>query len=338
MAIHQSDANALSDTHFEPGELGHLLPGNACRLLDGRRTPGVIEHVDEKSAQFRWRITAFEDAGRHWDVPAEDVVKYQFPLGSPRRDTRTTRILEQRIREVASPFEIQVDPEAEARTEGRIRRLENIAGKWLNQHSTHFANGTVLDLSSQKGSEDLALDLEAFLRDNGLLEIERQTAELMVLNPSSGEWIKGMLIVLAEMGLVTYVGTGPRTDNIFVGDGARSVRRRYLEHRLAFVRAVFRKAGHHDVVLYRGMASERPWSDRPRSITAYTGSLRVARAFSNFDRESKFRTSYLIKQTLPIERLWMTYLETRQMNLRYLEAEVVVLCRKPEANLLPAFA
>jgi hypothetical protein len=74
---------------------------------------------------------------------------------------------------------------------------------------------------------------------NNLIQQEKLTTNSFVLNPESGEWIKGLKIVLAEMGLVTYRGKKVRTDNIFESAGNKNLRREYIIHRLAFMRAFF---------------------------------------------------------------------------------------------------
>ncbi|CAH2214937.1 hypothetical protein [Tepidibacter aestuarii] len=41
------------------------------------------------------------------------------------------------------------------------------------------------------------------------LEEEKITSYTMVLNPNSGEWIKGINIVITEIGLVSFNGKVP---------------------------------------------------------------------------------------------------------------------------------
>ena len=57
MSTHEDDENTRPDREFVPGKLSMVVDGNQCRLLDGRRTTGVIEKVFEDRAMFRWRIT-----------------------------------------------------------------------------------------------------------------------------------------------------------------------------------------------------------------------------------------------------------------------------------------
>jgi len=327
MPVHQSDPDRAPDSAYVPGELAHLVPGNHCRLLDGRRTPGVIESIDDVSGFFRWRITAFEDEGRSWDVPLERVTRYQFERASNRNGPERVRALRGVVDRLSEPLTIASTSPARRAVDREILKTERVADRWLEDESGFFASGRSLDLTIRDGPDALARDLQRYLeaQSEELLQIEAKTAEAIVLNPNSGEWIKGMLIVMAESGLVGYSGTIVRTSGLFDGIGARDLRRAYLVHRLAFVRAAFRRAGYADVVVYRGMVSESRWLEPARSVVSCTFSLRVARSFAGFDRSSRFKTSYLMKLTVPIERLWMTFCETEQLNGRYREAEALVL-------------
>ncbi|MBN1859667.1 hypothetical protein JW848_10775 [Candidatus Bipolaricaulota bacterium] len=325
MPIHQSDPNRKPDSEFTPGELSLLAEGNRCRLLDGRRTPGVIERVDGRRGLFRWRIGAFEDEGKSWDVPIENVTRYQFEMGSARVTPDKAGELRQLVERFSELLVVEADSAVRAATEIKLRALEEQAHEWLERKSSFFAQHKKLHLRLRQGPVELAEDLRRFLAEKGFLYLEEVTTETLVTNPNSGEWIKGMLIVLAEMGIVGYSGKIVRTPDLFEGIGAKSRRSEYLLHRLAFVRAAFRLAGHNEVVVYRGMSSELDWRNVARSILSCTFSLRVARAFANFDIDDRARTSYLMKLTVPVERLWMTYCETSALNGRYLEAEALLL-------------
>ncbi len=325
MPIHQSDPNRRPDSDFMPGELALLVEGNRCRLLDGRRTPGVIESVDDGTGFFRWRISAFEDEGKNWDVPIEDVLRFQFERDVVRLDREQVTGLEECVERFGKKLVVEAPAGVCAATEARLREREKQARKWLKTESSFFLCHKDLPLRSRQGPAKLAEDLRRFLDEKGLLDLEVTTAETIVTNPNSGEWIKGMLIVLADMGLVTYCGKIVRTPGLFEGIGTKRRRREYLLERLAFVRAAFRLAGHSEVVVYRGMSSESDWRDLPRAVLSCTFSLRVAKAFADFDVQSKARTSYLMKLTVPVERLWMTYCETAGFNGRYLEAEALLL-------------
>jgi len=327
MTIHQSNPNKRPDEDFLPGELAFLVPGNRCRLLDGRRTPGVIESCDLVSAMFRWRITAFEDEGKSWHLPAEDVRNYQFEPDSARLSPGQIEALKAQIERYQTPLLIPADETARAATEQTLEAVEQSAREWLRSQSRFFRGDACIDWGSRRGPSALGEDLLRYMAEYDLDAVETRTAENIVLNPASGEWVKGMLIALAEIGLVDFSGTIPRTADIFRGQGAKPLRREYLIHRLAFLRGAFHLLGIGDVVLYRGMSTERAWTEKPRSLLSCTFSLDVAQAFAHFDRDDHYRHAYLVKTTVPVERLWMTYLETKAMNRQYLEAEALILNR-----------
>lgn len=339
--IHHYDENMAPDADFTPGELGLLRPGNACRRLDPRRTPGVIEEYFPDCAMFRWRITAFEHEGRFWDLPAEEVCNYQFVKGSGRLEEAAVRTIEDAVAGFQVPLEIAPQKESRRKTEADLLGAEAAARVWLERESAFFEAGGTLDLGLRRGPAGhaggkfvsglrtgptaLAGDCSNYMDSLGMGEMEWRTAENIVLNPSSGEWVKGMEIVLAEMGMVGYKGKVPRTRDIFDGPGSRRNRIAYLVGRLSFVRAFFKVLGIDEVVVYRGMsmAGQRP---KPAgALTSYTFSLRVARSFCDFDRRGRSRESLLLKRTVPVKRLFMTYLETAAMNEEYKEAEAMVL-------------
>ena len=327
MPIHKSNPDRRPDSDFIPGELALLVPGNRCRLLDGRRTPGVIESCDHNSAVFVWRIKDFEDEGKTWTLPAEDVKRFQFEKGSGRLPAEEAQSLRERVEGFQKPLEIRADPEIRKVTERAIIYLKGGAKSWLKINSRFFGEGRRLDFGSREGPASLAEDLLRYMAEHGLKDLEQRTAENIVLNPFSGELVKGMIITLAEMGLVDFQGKIPRIQGTFEGRTSQTHRKKYLIHRLAFVRAYFELLDIDEVVLYRGMSTEGEWRQCGRSFLSCTFSQKVAGAFAEFKRGDKYRHAYLVKTTVPVDRLWMTYLETAAMNRQYLEAEALVLYR-----------
>ncbi len=73
MKTHQFRTNIPSDNLFLPGELKYLVPGNKCRLLDQRRTPGKILSIDMFGGFFRWEILDFEDVGKFCDTVSKKI-------------------------------------------------------------------------------------------------------------------------------------------------------------------------------------------------------------------------------------------------------------------------
>ena len=332
MGIYRFNRDRLPDTEFVPGTTALLVEGNYCRLLDGRRTPGMVERYFDDSAMFRWRIMDFEDKGKYWDVPAEGVTRYQFAGDAKRLDTERVKRIEASIQRYQRTLTIEAVEEEKHQTESEIEVVEHVITDWLRSNSIFFKNQEQLDLKSGTAPKSLAEDLIRFMRSIGMEGIEQRTADTMVLNPNSGEWIKGMAIVLAEMNLVPYRDNMPRTRDIFEGLGRKANRRNYLIHRLAFVRAYFHLLGIKEVTLYRGMATEWEWGKRPssRTFVSFTFSIKVAGSHCDLSRNSDKKHSYLLKRTFSVEDLFMTNLETDAMNKQYKEAEALVLYHEEE--------
>lgn len=325
MGIHKYDKNMKNDDQFIEGDICYLVEGNRCRLLDGRRTTGVIEKYFEESGIFRWRITKYEDEGKYWDLPAEDIIKFQFEKDSKKLRMTEVKQIQKKIEPFQKTIRIEAHKSDREKTEEEIQVTKKEIKEWLENKSLFFNDREKLKFSSNEGSMLLAKDLINYMKSVDFEEEEKRTAESMVLNPNSGEWIKGLSIVLAEMGLVPYEGKIPRTRDIFEGMGSKKNRARYIINRLAFIRAYFSLLNMHEVVLYRGMSSEHSWRDITRTFLSCTFSLEVAQAFSDFNPESKYKTSYLIKMPCAVNQLFMTYIETEAMNRQYKEAEALLL-------------
>lgn len=324
MGIHECDKNMRLDDEFINGDLSFLVVGNKCRLLDGRRTTGIIENYFEDSAMFRWKITKYEDKGKYWDLPAEDIVMFQFEKASSRLTSSDVACINLRSSEFKKELNIEPNKLIKDETERKIELIKNDVIEWFKHNSQFFQQNRKIDFSSNVGSEFLASDLNNYMKSVELAEEETITTDTLVLNPNSGEWIKGMSIVLAEMGLASYNSRIPRTKDIFQGIGSKENRMKYLMNRIAFVRAFFSISNIKEVTLYRGMSTEDEWRKIKRTYLPCTFSFDVAKEFSDFSRDSIFKNSYIVKLTCPIEKLFITYLETEAMNRQYKEAEAII--------------
>ena len=325
MDVHEYDNNMRSDQEFINGDICFLVEGNKCRLLDGRRTTGIIEKYFKDSAMFRWKITKYEDKGKYWDLPAEDIENFQFEKDSQKLSEKQVKYIQQKVETYQEIINIEAKKSDRENTEEEIEKNKVNIIKWLEDNSLFIKSENKIYFSSCEGSNLLATDFKDYMKSVNLEEEEKITADITVLNPNSGEWIKGMNITLAEMGLVSFKGKIPRTKGIFEGIGSKKNRRRYIVKRLAFIRAYFSILKVNEVVLYRGMSSEDNWKEVSRTFLPCTFSLEVGKEFSDFNKESKYRISYLVKMTVPVEKLFMTYLETEAMNRQYKEAEALLL-------------
>jgi hypothetical protein len=318
--IYASDPDAAPDAEFVPGELSDLVAGNRGRLLDARRTPVTIVAVTPQKGSFELEIGGFEDAGSHWELPLHDVRRLQFARDRAVVPAAAISELERAVVRFDRALAIDCDPEARQQT------LRRIAGERDAIRARLEGERVDLDqrIAACQGDPRLFALLEEILAAHGLAELDAQFSAVLVSNPGSGELVKGHSIVLAELGLCPYRGKVIRDPDLFAGMWSKPQRAAHLITRIAFSQELFSQLGHDSVTLYRGAAVEGPMPERsPSSFLSATFSDQVASA--HFEGGPRSTTAVLWRQLVPITRLVMTFLETRAMNLRYREAEAVLV-------------
>lgn len=324
-AIYASSPRPRPDSEFEPGRLAHLAAGARGRLLDPRRTPISVLDVLPAIGFVLVRVEDFEDTGAVWQVPLEQVDHYQFEAGGPRASPTAVAEMEAAIRRFDRVEVIAADDAELALTEARIADSQALAGAWLARHSRFLEDGGSLpDPSTRRGDPRLAADLEAYLRSLGLWGVEHGFSRSYVSNPGSGEVVKGHRMVLAELGLADYTGSVVRNPATFAGDWTRQRRADHIVGRLGFVRALFGRLGVTHVTLWRGLSTPSRLCRR-EGRTFISTSFAEAVSRSHYEDGGPGRTRVLVSRLVPVDRLFMTYLETAAMNDRYHEAEAVVI-------------
>lgn len=322
--VYQFNPDMLPDTCFYPGDLKYVVPGNECRLLDSRRTPLRVIEVKRVSGFFVVEILDFEEKGGCWELPLESVNRCQFAQGSTEASNADVALYTETISRLDRSLEIPADLSHRATSEATIASLREDVGAWMENKSAFLASGALLDFSGQTGTPALWADLKRYMTEECLWEVEEAFAKQYVRNPHSGELVKGHRIVLAELGLISFEGKQVRDRDLFGGSWNKQRRANHILHRLAFVRELFTRLGHASVVLYRGLSCQgQPQIRGNSSFISATFSVEVATShFKDCDRAS---TGILLRQLVPIERLFMSFLETAQMNQHYKESEAVLL-------------
>jgi len=316
-SIHESDPDQAPDSDFEPGELRHMVPGNTGRMLDTRRTPVRVGSVDPDFGTFEVEVLAFEDRGVRWLVEAERVAHFQFSPDAPRADVATVTALAAAVDRFSRALDIPIDPRARARTRARLRDEERRAAAVLG-------DAPRIDLGGRLGDASVQGALHGYLASRGLAELETRFAERYVSNPSSGELVKGHEIVIARLGLVAYHGTVVRDPHLFADEWSEERRAEHVVARLGFVRAMLRAAGHDRVWLYRGLTAEGALGVPPaRTLVSTTFDRAVAESIAG--RGPATVVSVLIGQLVPVDRVFMTFIETAELNRVYHEAEAILL-------------
>jgi len=312
------------DTDFVPGAPSHLVPGNSGRMLDRRRTPVRVAAIRFETGTWTCEVLAFEDRGARWELPFERVAAFQFARDALSLDQAALERVRAAIRRFDRDGTRPLDRAARATTARRIATLRKVVAAWLATESISVAQGVRPDPGSLDGSPELAADLEAFMRLRGLWDIEYAVSTMLVSHPGAGEVVKGHELALAELGLAAYHGTIVRDPATLAGPWAMGRRRAHIVTRLAFVREAFTAFGIAPPVLYRAISAEGPLSSRrPAGFVHATFSLAVA--VSLFGDPSDGTNARLDRSVVPLDRVFMTYLETAAMNRQFHEAEAVLL-------------
>lgn len=313
-AVYASDPNAAPDSEFVPGELRHLVVGNRGRLLDARRTPVTITAADPERGAFELEIGAFEDAGARWELPLEDIGRFQFARDCRVASADVVAELERAV--VRFDRELVIDCDSSSR-EATLRRIERERLELRLEIAELAAR-----VDAREGDPRLYAQLEEVMAARGVADLEREFTTTFVSNPRSGEFVKGHAIVLAELGLCPYRGRILRDPSELEGPVSKERRADHLVARLAFSAALW--AGRDTVTLYRGAAVEGPLPQPAfSSFVSATFSREVAEA--HFEGGPTTRTAVLWRQHVPVTRLLMTFLETREMNRRFSEGEAVLI-------------
>jgi hypothetical protein len=87
---------------------------------------------------------------------------------------------------------------------------------------------------------------------------------------------------------------------------------------------MFLVAGTPTVTLFRGLSTDTP-IEAPGQRTFVSASFSIEVAESHFTSAGDSSNGLLVRQRVPVERIFMTYLETASMNEQYLEAEAALL-------------
>jgi hypothetical protein len=323
--VYQSDPERAPDSDFEPGLPAHAVVGNRGRMLDPRRTPVLVVDVDVPHGFVVLEVTAFEDAGARWPIEFERIGDFQFARTSARAPEAEVAAMARAVDRLDRPLVIPADPQARSATAGRLRSEQSAARDWLAGAGSFRAGTRPLELASRQGDPELTADLTGYLGTRGLLDVERAFADAFVSNARAGEMVKGHRIVLADLGLVAYHGTVIRDPATFDPPLDRARRAEHVLARLGFVRAAFDLAGIAEVTLFRGLAVEGPLRPHPqRGFVSATFDPEVAASFLN----AGTRLGVMYRQRLSVERLFMTFLETEQLNRTYAEAEAVLLAEE----------
>jgi hypothetical protein len=324
--MYQADPEALPDDRFSPGGLGWLVAGNDGRLLDARRTPVRVTAIDLHRGFFETEIAAFEDKGARWLVPLEEVTRFQFSPQGVRASVSVIAQMTDAIARLNVALEITPEQETLRNSEQKITAERARARDWLTAHGVPDSIDPAPFIESRHGSPQAFRWLRHYLADSqptGLADMDDELATNYVSNPWSGDLIRAHLITTARLGLSSYQGKAIRDEASLSGKWAENRRAKHIIIRAAFTQALWERADRPGLMVYRGIGlpAQEELKPRPIPLTSATFSRAIAESHFNSERAD---TAALLRRRLPIERLYMTFLETPAMNKQYLEADAVL--------------
>jgi hypothetical protein len=323
-SIYAGDDDPAPDSEFAAGELRLLVVGNRGRLLDARRTPVTVVDVCADRGSFVVRVDAFEDRGARWDLGLGEIGRFQFERAAARTSDQALAELQRSAARFDRELAIECEPEARRNTLRQLRRHGDDVRAWLAERTGGLSVDIAQRIAERQGDPACYALLDEFLRERALDDVERAFTASVVTNPGAGEIVKGHAIVLAELGLSPYRGKAPRDRDLFSGSWARARRAEHLLWRLAFTHELFAALGASTVTLYRAAATDGALLPRLRSsLVSATFSRDVAEA--HFEGGPATSAAVLWRQTVPTDRILMSFLETRAMNERFHEAEAILL-------------
>jgi hypothetical protein len=324
--MYQTDPDALPDGHFAPGELRWLVAGNRGRLLDARRTPVRVTGIDVAHGYFEAEILAFEDAGARWLVPLEEVTSYQFAPDGAQVPPGAAARMEAAIGRLNVTVDIPVDQRTRQRSQQRIAAERARADAWLTAHGAPAQIDPGAFIASCRGSAEAIGWLAGYLAaagPDGLPGLDDELAASYVSNPWSGDLVRAHLITIARLGLAPYRGKAVRDPASLAGRRAEHRRAEHIIHRAAFTQALWQRADRPGLMIYRGIGLPEGASLTARATGLFSASFSRAVAESHFDAP-RAGAAALLRRRLPLDLLFMSFLETEAMNKHYLEADAVL--------------
>jgi hypothetical protein len=328
--IYDSDTEMRPDSDFISADLDRLVIGNKGRMLDARRTPVTLVGVEAERGAFVVRVEAFEDAGATWELFLGELDRFQFERDGARASADDVGELRQSLAQFDRELLIECTPGDRDASLKELRRRRRRVREQLGDRLDAGAVDAERSISRRKGDSRLYLLTEDLLDEHGHGAVERDLLTPLISNPRAGEMVKGHAIVLAELGLCPYQGRIVRDPDVFAGRRSKEVRSEHLLWRLALTQELWSSVG--SVPIFRAAASDDALR-RGANPSFLSATFSRAVADSHFEGGSSTRAAVLIKQALPLERLFMSFLETRAMNDRFREAEALLI----GSNSAPAF-
>jgi hypothetical protein len=323
--VYQFDPDARPDDQLTAGDLRWLVPGNRGRLLDARRTPVQVTLIDLPHGYFEVEILAFEDQGARWLVPLEDVTSYQFEPSGGTAPTAAVTAMNDAIGRLSATITIDAGQERRQLTTRQLAAERARAAAWLTARGVPDLIDAAGFISSRRGSPEAPGWLDHYLAETGpgLADLDHELAAGYMSNPGSGDLVRAHLITMAQLGVSPYRGKAVRDPAALSGRWDAGPRAAHIISRAGFAQALWQRADHPGLMIYRGIGLQGRAELRGPATPLISATFSRPLAETHFNSE-RAELAALLRRRLPIERLFMTFLETAAMNTKYLEAEAIL--------------
>jgi hypothetical protein len=270
------------------------------------------------------RVMAFEDQDALWDVPYEDIGRYQFRKDGLSAPPENVAFRQQAAERFNRHIEIPLNEVRQRESFEAISVERQRVAEWLSAHSRFLQSGKPLPMGEADGAPLLWADTNAYLDERGLSDVEEVLTRNYVSYPAN-ETVKAHRVAVAQLGLAPYKGKMLRDRSQTIGPLSLDQRAAHVIVRMGFVQALFQACGVDSVVLYRAESAETGLRARDVGGAIISASFRMDIVQEMAGWVDSRRTVALYRQAVPIERVLMTYLETGAMNRTFREAEAVLL-------------
>jgi hypothetical protein len=248
----------------------------------------------------------------------EDIVNFQFYKNSSIVSDKELTSINEVINQYSTVLKIKPKVKNRKETELRINKeIEYLRSKYKLGFGV---NENISDLVSNK--MEIQKIYEEYLLSFNLNYIDEKISRMIVSNPYSGELLKHLAVELADIGLIEYYG---KVLKPLPSIPSKECLSSYIIKRLSFVRYLFIENSINKVPLYRGMSSSSKWTIFPKSFSSWTLDYSVASDLAQLQKSNNsMEIAYIFKRLTHIDEVFMTCIETKAMNAKYDEKEVLL--------------
>ena len=316
--IHESDPDQAPDSDFEPGDLAPPRagqrgpdarhPANPGQGRVGRSGPRQLRGRGARVRGPRRPLAVRGGAGLPLPVPARRPARRCGDGGSPDGGGR----------------EVRPVPAHPDRPSGAGPDAGPPAGRGAQGRGRARRRSARIDLGGRLGDASVQRALHDYLATRGLTDLEAGSPSATSATRHPASWSRATRSSSPAWVSSRTTARSCATRTCSPASGARSGAPSTSSPGSASCGRCSEAAGHDRVWLYRGLAADGPLGVPPaRTFVSTTFDRAVAESVAG--RGPATVVSVLIGQLVPVDRVFMTFIETAELNRVYHEAEAILL-------------